>query len=214
MTNKYLSYKHTYKRILDIFLALAFMIVFSPVYIITAIAVFLSDFHHPIYSQERIGKNKKGFKFYKFRSMVVNADEILFNNPDLLEQMRSGTNKVKDDPRITKVGKFIRKYSIDEFPQMFNVLKGDMSFIGPRALRPDEFEKYEAQGSEERKKIDKLVTVKPGITGYWQVNGRSNVNFDKRMDMVAYYVDNLSFALDLKILLKTPKAVIAGDGAY
>ncbi len=209
-----IKYDPTGKRILDIILASGFIVVFSPVYIITAIAIFVSDFHSPIYSQIRIGKDKKPFKFYKFRSMVINADEILFNNKELLEQIRSGTNKIKDDPRITKVGKFIRKYSIDEFPQMFNVLKGDMSFIGPRALRPDEFEKYEQKGDKQKAKLEKLVSVRPGITGYWQVNGRSNIDFDKRMDMVSYYVDNLSFKFDVEILLKTPKAVIAGDGAY
>lgn len=202
------------KRYMDIFLAVSFIIIFSPVYIITALVIYLQDHGNPIYKQNRVGYKTKHFPFYKFRSMVINADEILFNDPKLYKQARSGEHKIKNDPRITKFGRFIRKTSIDEFPQMFNVIKGDMSFIGPRALRPDEYDMYKKQNESNSKKLKKLVSVKPGITGYWQVSGRSNVSFDDRINMDCYYADNASFKFDLEIMIKTPLAVIKGDGAY
>jgi lipopolysaccharide/colanic/teichoic acid biosynthesis glycosyltransferase len=202
------------KRLIDIILSLLFIIVFSPLYIVVAFAIWLQDKEWPFYVQERVGKDKKLFKLLKFRSMVANADQILFSNPELYKQMRSGANKVKDDPRITKIGKFIRKYSIDEFPQMINVIRGDMSIVGPRALRPDEFDNYAQQSPANAEKLGTLVTVKPGITGYWQVNGRSNVDFDRRMDLESYYAKNANLLLDIKIMLKTPFAIIKGEGAY
>ena len=126
------------KRLMDIVLALGFIIFFSPVYFLVAFIIWLQDRQSPFYYQDRVGVNAIPFKFYKFRSMVVNADDILLKDKDLYKRMRSGANKMVDDPRVTRFGKFIRKYSIDEIPQMLNVLKGDMSVIGPRALRPDE----------------------------------------------------------------------------
>jgi lipopolysaccharide/colanic/teichoic acid biosynthesis glycosyltransferase len=146
--------------------------------------------------------------------MRINADAMLQTNKEIYEQVRSGNNKIKNDPRITKVGKFIRKYSIDEFPQMYNVLKGDMSFIGPRALRPDEFALYEERDSKNKAKMEIITTVNPGITGYWQVNGRSDIDFDSRMDMDVFYARNYSLGLDLKILISTPLAVIQAKGSY
>lgn len=202
------------KRLMDIILALGFVIVFSPIYVLAAIIIFVQDRGNPIYSQERVGLKNTHFQFYKFRSMVMNADELLFSNKELYKQARSGQHKIKDDPRITKFGKFIRKYSIDEFPQMFNVLKGDMSFVGPRALRPDEYDMYFKKSDKNASKLKHLVSVKPGITGHWQVNGRSNVDFDHRIDMDCYYADHMSLLFDLKIILKTPLAVIKGEGAY
>lgn len=203
-----------FKRIFDIVFALLFFVLLSPIYLITAVVIYLGDFHNPFYKHLRVGKNRKQFDFYKFRSMVANADDILFKDPEFLKKMRSGTNKVIDDPRITKFGRFIRKYSIDEFPQMLNVIKGDMSVIGPRALRPDEFAGYESLSSENKQKLDLLATVKPGISGYWQVNGRSNVDFERRMELECYYARNISFKLDFEIILKTPMTMIKGEGAY
>lgn len=202
------------KRLMDIILSVGFIVCTLPINIVVAVLIYVHDWHSPIYSHIRIGKNKKPFKIYKFRSMVVNADDILFNDPNLYKKMRSGNNKVIDDPRVTKVGKFIRKYSIDEFPQIINVIKGEMSFIGPRALRPDEFKNYEERSDLNKKRLKTLVTVKPGITGYWQVSGRSKIDFDTRMDMECEYAKKMSLMFDLWILLKTPTATIMGEGAY
>jgi len=146
--------------------------------------------------------------------MVVNADEILFKDKELYEKMRSGNNKVEKDPRVTPYGRFIRKYSIDEFPQMLNVLLGDMSVIGPRALRPDEFALYENKSQENARKLEIMTSVRPGITGYWQVGGRSNIDFDTRMDMDCFYANKKSILFDVQIALKTPYAMIKGEGAY
>jgi exopolysaccharide production protein ExoY len=202
------------KRLMDVVMATTFIVVFSPVYIVTAFLIWKEDHHSPIYSHKRVGKNKKMFDFYKFRSMVINADEMMQTNKEIYEQVRSGNNKIKVDPRITKIGKFIRKYSIDEFPQMYNVLKGEMSFIGPRALRPDEFAMYEEKDIKNKAKMEIISTVNPGITGYWQVNGRSDIDFDSRMNMDVFYAKNYSLKLDLKILLWTPLAVLQAKGSY
>ncbi len=201
-------------RTIDLVLATIFLIVFSPVFVFTAIAVWAYDGNFPFYHHKRVGLNGKLFEFWKFRSMVVNADDILFKNKELYKKMRSGNNKVEDDPRVTPIGKFIRKYSIDEFPQVFNVLLSDMSFIGPRALRPDEFDEYKGRNKENEKKLNIMITVKPGITGLWQVSGRSNINFDQRIDLECSYAKKKSILLDIVILLKTPFAVLKGEGAY
>ena len=202
------------KRLIDICGSLAFIIVFSPIYIITAFLIWHHDKGSPIYLQIRMGQNGKPYKAYKFRSMVMNADEIMKQNADLYNQLRSGTNKVKDDPRITKVGKFIRKYSIDEFAQMFNVLFGQMSIIGPRPLRPDEYQLACDVSQEQKQKLQQIITAKPGITGLWQVSGRSNITFDKRLDLEVNYAKSRSLLLDLQIAIKTPLAILKGEGAY
>ena len=202
------------KRIIDIVFAVIFIIVFSPIYIATAIIIYSQDRHTPFYFQKRVGYKGKLFDFYKFRSMVMNADDLLFKDPELYKQIRSGNNKIVNDPRITKFGRFIRKYSIDEFPQMLNVIKGDMSIVGPRALRPDEFELYESKSEKNSEKLKKITSVKPGITGYWQVYGRSNISFDQRIDMDYYYADHQSLWFESLLLIKTPIAIIKGEGAY
>lgn len=202
------------KRSIDLIFAFAFIIVFSPVYIATAVIIWAQDKHTPFYFQKRVGYKGELFDFYKFRSMIMEADDLLLKDPKLYKQIRSGNNKIVNDPRVTKFGRFIRKYSIDEFPQMLNVIKGEMSIVGPRALRPDEFELYKSKSEENAKKLEKIVTVKPGITGYWQVHGRSNIPFDQRIDMDCYYADQKSIIFDLGLLLKTPIAIIRGEGAY
>jgi|694.fasta_scaffold01822_2 exopolysaccharide production protein ExoY len=201
-------------RLMDIILSLIFIFIFSPVYIIVAFLIYKEDRYNPVYFQTRIGLNKQPFKFYKFRSMVANADDIIKKDLELYNKLRSGNNKAVDDPRITKIGKFIRKYSIDEFPQMFNVLKGDMSIVGPRALRPDEFKLYEEKDSLNIKKMEVITSVKPGLTGYWQVGGRSDVDFETRMGMDMYYARNKSLLFDIKIMLKTPMAIVGAKGSY
>lgn len=202
------------KRLIDLAFAITFIIVFSPVYILAALIIWFQDKHTPFYFQKRVGYSGEHFDFYKFRSMIMDADDLLFKDPELYKQIRSGNNKIVNDPRVTKFGRFIRKYSIDEFPQMLNVIKGDMSVVGPRALRPDEFELYRSKSEENAKKLEKITSVKPGITGYWQVHGRSNISFDQRIDMDCYYADHQSILFDLTLLLRTPLAIVKGEGAY
>jgi undecaprenyl-phosphate galactose phosphotransferase len=202
------------KRLLDIVISIVALVLFFPFGLFLAIFIFLEDWAFPIYSHPRVGQNRHLFHFYKFRSMVKNADALLFSDPELLFKLRSGTHKLKDDPRITRIGKVIRKYSIDEFPQFFNVLKGDMSFVGPRPFRPDEIEKYETEHADAKHLMDVVLSVKPGITGLWQVGGRSEVTFDQRIALDTHYVKNCSFWLDMYIILKTPIAVIRAKGAH
>ena len=202
------------KRAIDIAGSAGFIICFAPIYIAAAIAVFLQDFHNPIYSQERVGRFGIVFTTYKFRSMVFNADQIMKQNVELYNQLRNDTNKVKDDPRITKIGKFIRKYSIDEFPQMFNIFLGQMSLVGPRPLRPDEYQLAIEKSAVNKELLDKILTVKPGLTGYWQTHGRSNIKFNDRMVMEADYATRKSILLDITIILRTPYAILKGEGAY
>ena len=202
------------KRGMDILIAVTALVLFSPFALVLSFLIAMEDKGSPIYHQPRVGKNGKLFKFYKFRSMVKNADAILFSNPEFLKKLRSENHKLKDDPRITKTGKFIRKYSIDEFPQFINVLNGDMSFVGPRPFRPDEFEKYAKERPDIQWKLDKILTVKPGITGLWQTSGRSELTFDQRIDLEVKYTNSYSFLLDLYIIVKTPFAVIKAKGAF
>ena len=170
----------------------------------------VSGDHGPLfYSQERIGKNGKHFKMYKFRSMVVGADEklkeILKNDPELrAEFMRD--RKLKNDPRITRAGKFLRKTSLDEFPQFINVIKGEMSLVGPRAVIDGEIEKFGT-------KKNVVLSVKPGITGYWAANGRSDTTYEERVEMETYYAKNSNVVFDFKILFKTVMVVIKHEGA-
>lgn len=165
---------------------------------------------------ERVGKNGQLFKMYKFRSMIENAHVILRQNPKftkLYDKYRKGSYKLKDDPRITRVGHFIRKHSLDEVPQLLNVLKGDMSLVGPRAYYPDELKEQQAKYPQTKEAVSIVLSIKPGITGYWQVSGRSEINFDKRIEMDATYVRKRSIIYDLWIILKTPWAMISGQGA-
>lgn len=203
----------TVKRLIDITISLLFLISFLPLVFLLSLLIWLEDKSNPFYSQVRIGQNRKPFKLFKFRSMVKNADDLLFNNPKLLEKMRSGAHKLTDDPRVTRVGRFIRKYSLDEFPQFINVLRGEMSFVGPRAYRPDELEKYEKEHPEVKENIKAILSVKPGITGFWQISGRSEIDFDKRIKMEAAYARRCSFPFDLYIIVRTPLAVLQAKGA-
>ena len=205
------------KRLIDIIFSLLLIILFSP--LILAVSVFIKlDSKGPILADtpKRVGKNGKLFKMYKFRSMVQNAHRLLRRNPafsELFHEYEKGSYKLKDDPRITKVGRFIRKHSLDEVPQFFNILKGEMSLVGPRAYYPDELEEQQKQYPHTRGAVDVVLSVKPGLTGYWQVSGRSEINFDKRIEMDAHYVKKRSIIYDLWIILKTPWAMISGKGA-
>jgi lipopolysaccharide/colanic/teichoic acid biosynthesis glycosyltransferase len=209
------------KRIIDILTSTVLLIVFSPIMILTSIVIKLTSKGPVLVEPEnthmkRLGKNAKVFRLFKFRSMFVSADSTLENDPKykkLYQEYKSSGFKLHKDPRVTKVGKFIRKYSIDETPQFFNVLKGDMSLVGPRPYHADELDKQQKKSPGTEKYVKEMHKVKPGITGYWQVEGRSDVNFDKRIEMDAYYAKKKSIIFDILILLKTPWAMISGRGA-
>ncbi|HLL60741.1 MAG TPA: sugar transferase [Candidatus Nitrosocosmicus sp.] len=209
---------HDYlKRYLDIVFAIILLIIFSPVFLIVAIAIKL-DSPGPIFADvpERVGENGKLFKMYKFRSMIVNAHFLLRNDSEfkkLYEEYKLGSFKLRNDPRITRIGKFIRKHSLDEIPQFLNMLKGDMSLVGPRAYYQDELENQQEKYPETKSLVKEVLSVKPGITGLWQVTGRSDINFDKRVAIDAKYVHNISLLQDLIIILKTPGAMLTGKGA-
>lgn len=195
------------KRGFDIILALLACILLIPIILGIKIATLLSkDTNSIFFTQERIGKDGKKFKFYKFRSMVPNADEILYrlleSNPEIAKEY-SLNKKLKNDPRITKVGRFIRKYSIDELPQIINILKGDMSFIGNRPYLPREKEDMGIY-------YEDIVRTKPGLTGYWQVSGRSNTTFKKRLELERFYSNHHSISLDIQIFFKTFTVVLFG----
>jgi lipopolysaccharide/colanic/teichoic acid biosynthesis glycosyltransferase len=217
MENLRKSYYSSIKRLLDVVLSATLIILFSPIIILVAIAIKL-DSRGPVlaHTPERVGKKGTLFKMYKFRSMVENAHEILRENPEfakLYREYKKGSYKLKDDPRITRVGHFIRKHSLDEVPQFFNVLMGDMSLVGPRAYYPDELRDQQKKYPETKDDVKIVLSVKPGITGFWQVSGRSEINFDKRIKMDAVYVKRSSIIYDMILILKTPWAMISGKGA-
>ena len=205
------------KRIIDIVCALFLLILFSPVIVITALWIKATS-AGPIFADtpKRVGKNGKQFYTYKFRSMIVDAHRLLKTDPKfkrLYQRYKKSSFKLHKDPRVTSVGRFIRKYSIDEMPQFMNVLKGEMSLVGPRPYYVDELDEQQKKYPQTIKLVKQMLAVKPGITGYWQVSGRSDVNFDKRIEMDAYYARKKSLFLDFLILLKTPWTMISGQGA-
>lgn len=202
------------KRFIDIISSSILIIILSPLLLFTAIKIYLDDKGNPIYTQIRIGRNQKEFTFFKFRSMVTDADKIMREDKNLYKQLRSGNNKIINDPRITPFGKLIRKYSIDELPQLLNIFKGDMSLVGPRPLRPDEFDMYYNESEYYKENLRQIVSVKPGITGIWQISGRSKISFYKRVGMESEYAKNGKIINDLGIIFKTPIAILKGDGAY
>lgn len=202
------------KRLVDVIGSIVSIIILSPILIMIAIAIKL-DSKGPVMAETpmRAGKNGKLFRIYKFRSMVQNAQQILESNPKLLEEYKRNSYKIFNDPRVTTVGKFIRRFSIDELPQFFNILKGEMSLVGPRAYYPYELAEQQKKYPVTRKFVKIILSGKPGVTGLWQVSGRSEINFDKRVEMDARYVQRRSLLYDFWIMLKTIPAVISGRGA-
>ncbi|KKQ75634.1 MAG: Undecaprenyl-phosphate galactose phosphotransferase [Candidatus Woesebacteria bacterium GW2011_GWB1_38_5b] len=206
------------KRLIDLVGSFFLLGLFSPILIITAIVIKFTS-KGPVFADipKRVGKDGQLFYPFKFRSMIVNAYELLRSDPKFKkayeEQQKSGFYKIKNDPRITPIGKFIRKYSIDEMPQLFNVIKGEMSIVGPRPYYTEELDVQQKNYPETKKLVSEVLTAKPGITGFWQVSGRSEVTFDKRIQMDAYYARKKSILLDILILLKTPWVMISGKGA-
>lgn len=194
------------KRVFDLVISTIGLIILSPIFLILAIIVKLDSKGSVFFAHTRYGKNGKKFKMYKFRTMYENAQDMI--NDFTPEQMKEWKEnfKLQDDPRITKVGKFLRKTSLDELPQIVNIIKGDLSIIGPRPVIEEELEKY-----GENK--EKFLSVTPGLTGYWQANGRSSTTYEQRMEMELYYIDHISPKLDFKIFFKTIESVIKKEGA-
>ena len=199
---KQYSKKYLYKiikTIFDLFFSLIILIVGLPIFLIIASLIKLSSRGPIFYLQERIGKNKKTFNCIKFRTMHPEAEDILENlitNNEKLRKEFEETHKLKNDPRITNIGKFLRKTSLDEIPQFLNVIKMEMSIIGPRPIVKNEIQKY-------GKSYIKVISIKPGITGLWQVSGRNNLSYKRRVILDCLYVDNVSPLLDLRIIIRT-----------
>ncbi len=197
------------KRALDIVISLTALIVLAPLLLMTAILIKLTSHGPVLFVQERIGFNKRPFAIYKFRTMVIDAEKKL-RDLEHLNEVSGPVFKIKNDPRITPIGKFLRKTSIDELPQLFNVLSGDMSLVGPRPLQVRDYELFTEAGEDWQRC---RFSVRPGITCLWQVNGRSSLPFHKWMELDLQYVRNWSLWLDLQILAKTIPAVLRGSGA-
>jgi len=194
------------KRALDFSISLILIIILSPLFIITALLIKLTSPGPVFFIQERMGLNKRKIRIYKFRTMVANAEQKLAEF-EHLNEVSGPVFKIKDDPRITRVGRFLRKTSIDELPQLFNVLKGDMSLVGPRPLPVRDYNGFNQDWHRRR------LSVRPGITCLWQINGRSSIPFEKWMELDMEYIDHWSLWLDFKILTKTIPAVLNGSGA-
>lgn len=194
------------KRLLDIILSSLMIIVLSPLFFLVALAIWIDDPGPVLFCQTRVGKKGRHFRMYKFRSMEVRAEE---KKDQLMDLNESGfvIFKIKNDPRFTRMGKIIRKASIDELPQLWNILRGDMSLVGPRPPVPNEVQKYRYQ---DLGRLD----VKPGLTCIWQVSGRSDIDFEGQVKLDLQYIESQSFWTDIKLLFKTVPAVLLGRGAY
>jgi lipopolysaccharide/colanic/teichoic acid biosynthesis glycosyltransferase len=210
----------TIKRIGDITLSLILIIFFSPLLLIVAILIKISDggeifLHDPL----RLGLNGKEFFMYKFRTMVPNAHQEIMENPKFKKEKRKwlkngGKLRIKEDPRITWIGKILRSTDIDELPQLFNVLRGDMSLVGPRPSYHSEMVRFLKKYPEKESLVESMWSVRPGITGLWQISGRNDIPFWKRVELGSKYAQNYDLVLDLGILLQTPWIVVIRKGAY
>ena len=209
------------KRIIDIIGSLFALLIFLPVIVVFAILIKLTSRGPIFYSPERVGKDGKLFKMLKFRSMhmykikgrQVHAEKYLESEPKLMAQYKKNSFKLKNDPRIYPLGRILRKYSVDELPQLANVLTGDMSLVGPRAYQKDELTHQQKVYPATRKYVRIILKGKPGASGPWQVSGRSFINFDQRVKMDANYMKRRSVLYDLWIVIKTPIAMITAEGA-
>ncbi|MDF2792214.1 MAG: hypothetical protein K0S80_5316 [Neobacillus sp.] len=198
------------KRGFDILGSLCGLLVFSPMFLLISILYLFGEQKGPVFfMQRRTGLDGKSFYIFKFRSMVMNAEEKLKKDESLYQKYKANSYKLdpKEDPRITKIGKFLRKTSLDELPQLINVLRGDMSLVGPRPIVKEELAEY-----GDKKQL--FLSCKPGITGYWQAYGRSEIGYPERVDVELYYIYHQSFALDLKIIIYTIFSVLKSKGAY
>jgi exopolysaccharide biosynthesis polyprenyl glycosylphosphotransferase len=194
------------KRVFDLALAVPLLVAALPLLALTALAIKLTSPGPVLFTQQRVGFNKRQFRLYKFRTMVVGAEQRM-RELEHLNEMRGPTFKITDDPRVTWLGRVLRSTSIDELPQLINVIKGEMSLVGPRPLPLRDVERFEQDRHRRR------FSVLPGLTGLWQVSGRSSVSFDRWIDLDLQYIDEWSFGLDLRILFQTIPAVLLRDGA-
>jgi len=203
------SYRSTLKRLVDLGFTLLTLPVFLPVGLLIALLIRLDSRGPVIIKVKRLGLGGSTFCKYKFRSMVLNAEKVLqelLASNEMIRKEYEATYKIRNDPRVTRFGRLLRKTSLDELPQILNILRGEMSWVGPRDILHSELAVYGEFG-------DKFVTVKPGLTGLWQVNGRSRLSYSERVRLDMHYIDHLSLLLDLKIILKTIPVVLFGDGA-
>jgi lipopolysaccharide/colanic/teichoic acid biosynthesis glycosyltransferase len=202
-------YAARFKRLFDLALTLIALPLILPVSLLIVVLIKLDSRGPALIKVRRLGRNHSSFEKYKFRTMMPDAEKILQHllatDPEIRREYEA-TYKIKNDPRITRMGRFLRKTSLDELAQVINVIRGEMSWVGPRDILPKELEKYGEHG-------EKFVSVKPGITGLWQVSGRSRLSYDQRVRLDMEYIDGLSLWMDLKILLKTVPVVLLGDGA-
>ncbi|MBO4457413.1 MAG: sugar transferase [Butyrivibrio sp.] len=194
------------KRAFDVVAATAALIVLLPVFLITAVAIFFEDGGPIFFTQQRAGKDMQSFKIYKFRSMYRNA-EALFEKMQSQNEQTGHAFKIKNDPRVTRVGRFIRRFSIDELPQLFNIIKGDMSIVGPRPILYSQMEECNAYEKQR-------LIVKPGLTCYWQVSGRADIKWDRWVELDLQYIEDMSLIKDLELILRTFPVVFGQDGAY
>lgn len=199
----------SFKRVVDIVLSIFLAILFLPIWIIVPILIIIDSKGSVIYKHRRVGKDGKQFWMFKFRTMINNADEVFKKDKKLLEKFKKSDWKLEKDPRITRLGRLIRNLTIDEFPQLYNVLKGDMSIIGPRAYVKAEIQEQTQKYPQTKKLVEDILKVKPGITGPWQTSGRNEIPFVKRAKMDAAYAKNYNFWEDLKIIFRTPKAMLS-----
>lgn len=194
------------KRIIDIFISFISLIILLPIFLMIGFSIKLESKGPIFFVHKRIGKNGKIIKIYKFRTMVQNAEELIKSfTPEQMKEFKENF-KLDNDPRITKIGKILRKTSLDELPQLINILKGELSIIGPRPVIEEELEKYGENKS-------KFLSVTPGLTGYWASNGRSNISYEERMKMELFYIDNMSWKMDIKVFFKTIISVLKKEGA-
>ena len=208
-SNKQINNKPVYefvKRVFDIIFSFIALILLSPVFLILAVIIKITSEGPVFFIHKRVGKNGRTIGIFKFRSMVINAEEQIKNfTPEQKAEFEKNF-KLKNDPRITKVGNFLRKTSLDELPQLINVLKGDISIVGPRPITKAEVKLYGNYGNM-------MLSIKPGLTGFWAANGRSNTTYKRRRAMEIYYVKNRSVMFDLKIIAQTVLSVFKGEGA-
>ncbi|HEY5601428.1 MAG TPA: sugar transferase [Patescibacteria group bacterium] len=209
------------KRLMDIAGSIIGLMILSPIFLLIALLIKITSSGPIFFTPVRVGQNGRPFRMYKFRSMrmyqingrLAHAHEVLKSDPKLLEEYKKNSYKLINDPRITFLGKFLRKSSLDELPQILNILKGDMSLVGPRAYLPDELVEQQKVYPETKPLVKSILKVRPGLTGFWQVSGRSNINFDKRIQMDYVYANRKSIIYDLFIILKTFPALFSGKGA-
>ncbi|NCN06408.1 MAG: sugar transferase [Candidatus Pacebacteria bacterium] len=198
------------KRLLDLAVALGLSMLFLPVWLVVPVLIFLDSGKPIFFVHKRVGLNGREFYLYKFRSMIIGADDMLHkHDKKLLREFKSNDWKIPNDPRITKLGKILRSLTIDEFPQLLNVLRGEMSMVGPRAYVRKELDEQSERYPETKSYITKILSVKPGISGPWQTSGRNEIPFAQRAKMDAQYASNPSIWRDILILLKTPGAMIS-----